>query len=125
MRRILFGIGIILFIGILVLRCDIPMTKYSVVGIYANTNYGNEPCCVETPHKADTLNLKSDGTFSSEFYGEGTYDVNYGILNSEIELHYEYEMGKAGYYTYFSNKIFEKPKIILNYDLNHYYEKVE
>ncbi|PKB42503.1 hypothetical protein AX016_0670 [Cellulophaga sp. RHA19] len=101
------------------------MTKNSVVGIYGNTNYGNEPCCVESPHKADTLNLKSDGTFSSEFYGEGTYDVNYGILNSEIELHYEYEMGKAGYYTYFSNKVFEQPKIILNYDLNHYYEKVE
>ncbi|MWW26821.1 hypothetical protein [Flavobacteriaceae] len=125
MKRILFGIGIILIVGILILRCNIPMTKNSVVGIYANTNYRNEPCCVETPHKADTLNLKSDGTFSSEFYGDGTYDVNYGLLNSEIELHYEYEMGKAGYHTYFSNKIFEKPKIILNYDLNHYYEKVE
>ena len=125
MKRTIFGIGIILIIGFLVLLCNIPMTKNSVVGIYANTNYGNEPCCVETPHKADTLNLKSDGTFSSEFYGEGNYNVNYGILNSEIELHYDYEMGKAGYYTYFSNKIFEKPKIILNYDLNHYYEKVE
>ena len=125
MKRIIIGFGIILFIAILVLQCDIPMTKYSVVGVYSNTNYGNKPCCVESPHKPDTLNLKSDGTFSSEFYGEGTYNVNYGILNSEIDLHYEYEMGKAGYYSYFSNKVFEKPKIILNYDLNHYYEKVE
>jgi len=101
------------------------MSKSSVVGVYANTNYGNEPCCLESPHKADTLTLKSDGTFSSEFYGNGTYNVNYGILNSEIELHYDYEMGKAGYYTSFSNKIFERPKIILNYDLKHYYEKTE
>ncbi|WP_343799282.1 hypothetical protein [Gaetbulibacter jejuensis] len=125
MKRILFGIGIILFIGILILRCDIPMSKSSVVGVYANTNYGNEPCCLESPQKADTLTLKSDGTFSSGYYGNGTYKVSYGILTTEIDLTYEYEMGKAGHSTYFSNKIYEKPKIILNYDLNHYYEKVE
>ncbi|MGK0447144.1 MAG: hypothetical protein ACJA2M_000916 [Polaribacter sp.] len=125
MKRILIGIGLIFMIGILILRCDIPMTKNSIVGIYANTNYVNEPCCLESPHKADSLILKPEETFYSEFYGKGTYKVNYGILNSEIELHYEYEMGKARYYTYFSNKIFEKPKIILNYDLNHYYDKTE
>ena len=125
MRRILFGIGIILFIGLLVLRCDIPMTKNNVVGVYANTNYGNEPCCLESPHIADTLKLKSDGTFTSGYYGNGTYEVNYGILTTEIDWTYEYEFGKAGHSSYFSNKIYEKPKIILNYDLNHYYEKVE
>lgn len=125
MRRILFGIGIILFIGLLVLRCDIPMTKNNVVGVYVNTNYGNEPCCLGSPHIADTLQLKSDGTFTSGYYGNGTYKVNYGILTTEIDWTYEYEFGKAGYSTYFSNEIYEKPKIILNYDLNHYYKKVE
>jgi hypothetical protein len=125
MKRIIIGLGVILLTGILILRCNLPMTKNSVVGVYTNKNYGNKSCCVESPHKADTLILKSNGTFSSEFYGDGTYTVNYGILNSEIELHYEYEMGKAGYYTYFSNKFFEKPKIILNSDLNHYYEKTK
>ena len=125
MRRIIFGIGIILFIGILILRYDLPMTKSSLIGTYANTNYGNEPCCLESPHKADTLILKSDGTFSSGFYGNGTYKVNYGILTTEIDWTYDYEMGKAGHSTYFSNKIYENPKIILNYDLNHYYEKLE
>jgi hypothetical protein len=59
MKRILFGIGIILFIGIFVLRCDIPMTKNSVVGAYANTNYGNEPCCLETPHISAIRFLKN------------------------------------------------------------------
>lgn len=125
MNRIILGIGIILFIGILILRFDIPMTKNSVVGNYANTNYGNKQCCLESPHNADTLILKSDGTFSSEFYGNGTYNLNYGLLKTEIDLHYQYEMGRAGYYTSFSNKMFEKPKIILNSDLNHYYEKFE
>ena len=125
MKRILIGFGIIFTIGILILRCDFPMTKNSVVGVYANTNYGNKSCCVESPHKADTLNLKSNGTFTSEFYGNGTYEVSYGILTTEIDWTYEYEYGQAGHSTYFSNRIFEKPKIILNYDLNHYYEKVE
>jgi len=125
MKRILIGIGTFLFIAILVLRCDIPMTKNTVEGVYANTNYGNEICCLESPHKADTLILKSDGTFTSGYYGNGTYKVNYGILTTEIDWTYEYEFGKAGHSTYFSNKIYEKPKIILNYDLNHYYKKVE
>jgi len=49
MRSISFGIGIILLIGLLILRCDIPQTKNNVVGVYANTNYRNEPCCVESP----------------------------------------------------------------------------
>ena len=109
----------------LVLRCDIPMIKNNVVGVYANTNYGDEPCCLESPHIADTLQLKSDGTFTSGYYGNGTYKINYGILTTEIDWTYEYEFGKAIHSSYFSNKIYEKPKIILNYDLNHYYEKVE
>ncbi len=125
MKRILIGIGTFLFITILVLRCDIPMTKNTVEGVYANTNYGNKICCLESPHKADTLILKSDGTFTSGYYVNVTYEVNYGILTTEIDWTYEYEFGKAGHSTYFSNKIYEKPKIILNYDLNHYYEKVE
>lgn len=125
MNRTILGIGIILFIGILLLRFDIPMTKISVVGTYTNTNYGNKHCCLESPHKADTLILKSDGTFSSEFYGNGTYNLNYGLLKTEIDLHYQYEMGRAGYYTSFNNKMFERSKIILNSDLNHSYEKIE
>tara|TARA_R110002012_G_scaffold288375_4_gene481093 strand:- start:569 stop:874 length:306 start_codon:yes stop_codon:yes gene_type:complete len=101
------------------------MTKYSIVGVYVNTNYGNTPCCLDSPHEADTLELKSDGTFTSGYFGNGTYKISYGIITTEIHWTYEYEFGKAGHFTYFSNKIFQKPKIILNYDLNHYYEKVD
>ena len=123
MKRTLFGIGIILFIGILILRYDLPMEKSNVIGIYISTD--TEPFLAEIPYKSDTLILKSDGTFSSGFYGNGTYNVDYGILKTEIDWHYDYEMGKAGHHTYFSNKIYENPKIILNSDLNHYYDKTE
>ncbi len=99
------------------------MKKSNVIGTYISTEA--EPFLAEVPHKSDTLILKSDGTFSSGYYGNGTYKVSYGILTTEIDWTYEYEMGRAEYSTYFSNKIFEKPKIVLNYDLNHYYEKTE
>jgi len=105
MRSISFGIGIILLIGLLILRCDIPQTKNNVVGVYANTNYRNEPCCVESPHKADTLKLNSNETFTSAYYGNGSYKVSYGILTIEINWTYDYEFGKAGHSAYFSNKI--------------------
>jgi len=123
MKRIIFGIIIIFFIGILISLWNIPMTKFSVVGTYANTNYNKKHCCIESPHKADNLTLMSNGTFSSEFYGKGTYEVSYGIFNTEIELHYENVNGKSVYHSYFINKLFENPKIVLNYNTYHYYEK--
>jgi hypothetical protein len=123
MKRILIGIGTILFIGILILRCNLPMKKSNVIGVYVSTE--SEAFLAEVPHKSDTLILKSDGTFSSGFYGTGTYNVDYGILKTEIVWNYDYEMGKAGHQTYFSNKIYENPKIVLNSDLNHYYEKTD
>jgi hypothetical protein len=123
MKRIILGIGIILFIGILILGYDLPIKKSNVIGIYVSTE--TQPSLADLPHKSDTLILKSDGTFSSGFYGNGTYNIDYGILKTKIDWNYEYEMGKAGHHAYFSNKIYENPKIILNSDLNHYYEKTE
>ncbi|WP_157814188.1 hypothetical protein [Olleya sp. Bg11-27] len=99
--------------------------KNNIAGIYLNKNYDKKICCIESPHKPDTLILKLDGTLSSNFFGIGTYKMNYGIFETEIELHYESENGKAGYYTYFVNRLFESPKIIMNSDTNHYFEKTE
>ncbi|MFD2515988.1 hypothetical protein ACFSRY_19100 [Pontibacter locisalis] len=125
MKRIIFGIGFVLLVGIFVFNYNVPMTESHIVGTYINTNFSKEPCCVESPHQPDTLVLNSDGTFFSGFYGNGTYETDSGLLNTRIKWSYDYEMGKAGYSTYFSNKIYEKPKIILNFDLNHFYQKVE
>ncbi len=79
---------------------------------------------MEAPHTADTLVLYEDNTFRSKFYGMGTYKL-YNGLNPEIELHYTDFGQPAAYKTYFLNGIFEKPKISLNADSNHYYEKLD
>lgn len=91
-------------------------------GKYINTNYENPICCVEAPHEPDTLILSSNGTFKSNFYGKGTFKITNGI-NPTIELRYM-EFGKsARFKTYFSNTIFENPKVVLNADMNHFYAK--
>ena len=110
------------FIGIFVLmKINFPLKKEKIVGKYINMNFENKNCCVEAPHKADTLILYSDGGYKSDFYGNGKYNFKENIL----EINYDYDNGKAQYKAIISNKLFQKPRIELNYKLNHYYEKIE
>ena len=125
MKRVLIITVLIFFIGLIALSINLPMTDDQITGTYVNTNYEKEICCLEAPHVADTMVLKSDGTFTSGFYGDGTYKISKGVLETKINWTYDYEMGKAGYSTYFTNEINDTPKIMLNYDLNHYYKKIE
>jgi hypothetical protein len=114
---LIFGIFLII-----ILTMNFPLRERSMYGKYINTNYGSPICCVESPHQPDTLILFRNGTFKSNFYGKGTFTVNNGI-NPTIELRYP-EFGKsARFKTYFSNIIFENPKIVLNTDMNHFYTK--
>ncbi|MEJ5103747.1 hypothetical protein [Chryseobacterium sp. MYb328] len=108
----------------IIFNIDFPLNDQSIYGKYLNKNFDNLTCCVEAPHVADTLILYRNGTFKSKFYSVGTYHIENGI-NPEIELHYKELDKPAIYKTYFSNKIFRKPRIILNADLNHYYEKLD
>ncbi len=103
---------------------DFPLKEKTLYDKYVNTNYQNPICCVEAPHEADTLILFRDGHFESKFYGKGHFEVTNGI-NPEIVLHYKSFGKPALYRTYFSNKLFEKPKIILNADMNHVYTKID
>ncbi|MNK34728.1 hypothetical protein D3C87_532400 [compost metagenome] len=113
---------IFIFIGIFVLtKINFPLKKEKIVGKYINMNFENKSCCVEAPHKADTLILYSDGSYESNFYGNGKYNFKDNIL----EIDYDYENGKAQYRAIISNKLFQKLRIELNYKLNHYYEKIE
>ena len=127
MKRIAIKISGILIVLIFILQCNgnIPLMKNDIAGIYINKNYQKKICCIESPHIPDTLALKLDRTLSSNFFGVGTYKVNYGIFETEIELHYENRNGKAGHYTYFVNRLFEQPKIIMSADTNHYFQKME
>lgn len=109
---------------ILIFTVDFPIKGDSLYGKYVNTNYQNTICCVEAPHEPDTLILFNDGKFESKFYGKGWFEIYNGI-SPRIQLHYT-SFGKAALFnTYFSNKFFEKTKIILNADMNHTYTKID
>ncbi|MGO4709711.1 hypothetical protein AB4Y90_11470 [Chryseobacterium sp. 2TAF14] len=116
---------IFIIIGlIIILNVDLPVSSNDYVGKYANRNYNTEICCVEAPHKPDTLTLYKDGSFKSKFYGNGKFAIE-GVFNTRIILKYS-DFGKdAIYNTYFTNKINEELRIILNADNNHYYEKIK
>lgn len=97
----------------------------NISGTYINNNYNS---ILEGPSSIkrsgiDTLTINPDGTFKNSSWGEG----NYVIRGSNIHFSYAYELDKkAGYQTSLSRTaIIGKPIIILNYDLNFYYERID
>lgn len=113
----------VMILVVIIFTIDYPLKKKTLYGIYVNTNYENPICCVEAPHEPDTLILHSNGDFESRFFGTGQFEISNGI-SSRIELHYKSFGQSASFNTYFSNKLFEKSKIILNSDMNHVYTKI-
>ncbi len=95
-------------------------TSNMLVGDYYNINYENSPA-VETSKNSDILSLKGNNTFYSNYYGEGSYKINYSILGTTIKLYYN--SGSAVIKKTVKRNWFGKPKIIMFEDINHYYKK--
>jgi len=108
----------VLVLGVVLLNINFPILESQIVGAYKNNNFNAEPFYAEIPYIKDSLTLNRDKTFSSKYYGEGTYEVN-GVFNHELTLLY----GNGKIVLHLSNKLFRPIKIILVYDLNYYYEK--
>ena len=124
MTKKILLIVIILIIIYTIFNINYPVNKEKVVGKYANKNSENPICCLEAPHVPDTLKLNTDGSFISKYYGNGKYDIGKGF-ETEIEFKCTDSGKELLIRTYFENKLFGKPRIILNADMNHYYEKIE
>lgn len=131
MKRSIILIAVCVVASLILVRIDWSLGKDDIVGTYVNTNYDKPHCCVEAPHEPDTLILKSDFTYFSDYYGKGTYELNglnisWTYCIDSVEG-YNVQMGEAGYSTHISNKLFEEPRIILNSlpQLEHYYRKIK
>jgi hypothetical protein len=96
-----------------------------LVGRYVNRNYNYPPLKVEIPYVSDTLTLLKNNKFESGYWGNGSYTVTHTLGGTEIELTYNYKYGRAGYETDVKRLNFGTPKIILDRDRNHYYEKIK
>ena len=120
--------AIILFsvLSIIILLSDLLMTSRDEIwGVYINNN--TEPI-LEGPnsikHGFDTLRIYSNNRFVNKSWGVGNYQIKNGILKTEIDFSYKYELGHAGYSTKITKPIFGEYKIWLNSDLNFYYTKI-
>ena len=96
-----------------------------LTGTYANTNFEYEPFVAETPYGQDTITLNSDKTFSSTFWGDGQYEINYSLSGTELRLSYNDDLGKAGLITNIERGFFSQPRIVLFRDQNHYMGKIK
>ena len=95
------------------------ISKSNIIGTYVNYNFGRI-CGPEISDKPDTLILQDNNKFISSYYGKGEYSVS----GKTITLNYQYELGTAGFDASFEKTLFSKPRIILNYKLDCYYEKL-
>ena len=119
-------ISVIIFFILLTIHCyNNFFTKGMLIGNYINRNYNYSLNLVEIPHVPDTLSLFENNQFVSNYWGKGSYKIFYTVSGTEIELIYNYRFGKAGYRTSIKRLNFGTPKIILDTDRDHYYEKSE
>lgn len=97
-----------------------------LVGTYVVKYSNNSSSAVELPSSKDTLIILKDKKFKSSNWGEGKYDLSYSIRGTKINLHYKYEFGTAGFSTSLNrNWLFGKTKIMLDYDSDLYFEKID
>jgi hypothetical protein len=121
-RQILWSIPVLLVICLIIKNWSWSVSQEDVVGVYVNTNYSHDPCCVEAPHEPDTLRLLADGTMISGFYGKGTWELRDN--GSEVHWSYPYEKGMAGYAAGIDNEIGQPIKLVLEHNWGHHYRKI-
>ena len=100
-------------------------TPSMLAGTYVNTNYEYGPFVAETPYGQDSITLFPDQTFSSTYWGDGKYELDYSLEGTEFNLSYTYEFGTAGFQTHIERSFFSSPRIMLVRDMNHYMRKIK
>jgi hypothetical protein len=117
-RRLILGISI-LFVLAYMYDCVIP--KATVIGTYVSKS--KEPMA-DGPHYGDTLVLLENNNFQSDTWGNGTYEIEYTLNRTRINL--TYDSGKAYYSSYFYRPFFIGPhRIKVSRDLNYYFERID
>ena len=95
-------------------------------GVYVNRNFENE-WLTDLPLNQDTLIIKKNNQIQSLFFGNSSYDLESDLKGTKINVYFKNDNGEdEGSYTFSISRvnIIGKPKITLNNDLDHYYEKL-
>ncbi len=95
-----------------------------ITGEYVSNNTES---VLEGPGRiGEKLFLFKDNKFKSDTWGNGIYTLKYTFGGTRIDLTYNYEFGRASYVTSINRSyFFGKPQIILERDLEFYFEKIK
>ncbi len=100
-------------------------TSKDLAGIYINQNFEYTPFLPEIPYSSDTLILREDYTFFSEYFGKGEYKIIKDGYTTHIVLNHEYEFGTAGINLCLKRDKHGQAKIMLFELEDHYYKKIQ
>lgn len=117
--KLLLGVlFVVLFLVFLSLRL---LTYSMLIGEYSFTYYKCDNSLVETPKRDDTLILKEDNKFSSQYWGNGDYRINHGLFSTQIIL--VSSGGTSEFQTKIKKVGLKKIVILLDDVCNQYYVK--
>ena len=98
------------------------LSENMISGTYVSNN---KQSLIDGPNFGDTLKIYSNNRFESQTWGNGNYKLSYSGKGTIITLKYKYEFGNAVYQTYINRSFFSKPRIVLDFDSEYYFEKVD
>ena len=110
---------IIFFIGLIYVY-DNFFTKSMITGTYVSNGNG-----INGPNKSDTLILLENNTYESQSWGNGKYTLKNLGKGTTINIHYDYEFGKASYQMSIERNFYIKPKLVFDFDQDYYFEKIK
>ena len=121
LKKVIKNLPLILVIVYLIFQFNFPMADKKIIGKYVKSESG-APSLKSVTNLPDTIELFSNGTYSSGYYGNGTYEIDKGLIKTKIS--WKFNNNEDTFPAYFTNKLFQNPKIMLNKNVNRYYEKI-
>lgn len=116
----------ILIVLIVLIFSSYLYNNFFTIGMISGTYVSNNTQPIlEGPYDSYTLVLFDDNKFISETWGEGTYQLNYSIRGTQIDLNANDASGMGGFNSHLERSFYGKPRIVLFRDLNFYFEKIK
>ena len=98
--------------------------KSELNGKYVNYNYDTYQAFVaEIPYEPDTIVLYGNNKVSSQYYGEGEYEVTHKFLTTQID--FSFYVDNSGIQKQVKREFNGNPKIMLYSDEGHCYKKIK
>ena len=121
LKKLIKSLPLIFVVVYLIVQFNFPLTDKKIIGKYVKSESG-APSLKSVTNLPDTIELFSNGTYSSGYHGNGTYEIDRGLIKTKINR--KFNNNEDTFPASFTNKLFQNSKIMLNENVNRYYEKI-